>query len=138
MNVVHGISKAFGVEPFWHYIAFYLPNSMTSIYFSVFPGILYHMWYFSGRSKTPYLAYYCLFYLLVFSALAHKEPRFMAPIIPFLFVMSGALLVKLVKSGIFVGTATCLYIMTGVVWTLACLYSITWMSDRSWHAFEMM
>ena len=45
----------------------------------------------------PYLTYYNVFYLFVFSMIKHKELRFLLPIVPFAFIMAGELLEQTIK-----------------------------------------
>lgn len=44
-----------------------------------------------SKGHSPYMTYYCLFYLIFFSMIGHKEERFMLPAFPFLMVMLGEL-----------------------------------------------
>ena len=43
------------------------------------------------------MAYMTLFYIIFFSCVGHKEPRFMLPISPFLFLFAGSVLVDWFK-----------------------------------------
>jgi hypothetical protein len=42
-----------------------------------------------NTKQPPYLVYMCIFYITFFSLLGHKENRFLLPILPFLFLMTG-------------------------------------------------
>ena len=44
--------------------------------------------YFQGRN-SPDLVYLTGFYILFFSLIGHKENRFLLPILPFLFLLTG-------------------------------------------------
>ena len=46
----------------------------------------------TNKGETAYMTYYTVFYLLVFSAIPHKEMRFLLPILPFCFMMIGEML----------------------------------------------
>jgi len=43
------------------------------------------------------MTYYTVFYVLFFSLIAHKEIRFLMPIIPFIMICSGEYLAQLLK-----------------------------------------
>ena len=42
-----------------------------------------------SKKQVPYIAYYTLFYIFVFSLIPHKECRFLVPLIPFLLLLTG-------------------------------------------------
>lgn len=92
MNLYEGLSKYFGTDPFYAYIVLYMPLWFTVAY----PAVIYSFYvYFQdsvSKKQTPYMLYFVGFYLLVFSIIAHKEPRFLTPIAPFIFLMLGYML----------------------------------------------
>jgi len=53
-----------------------------------------HSW---NKKKTPDLMYISVFYIFFFSLIGHKENRFLLPILPFLFLMTGYSIPLLVK-----------------------------------------
>ena len=53
------------------------------------------MW---SKEQTPYIAYYTIFYILVFSLIPHKEARFLVPVIPFLLLLTGEHVASNVKN----------------------------------------
>jgi hypothetical protein len=85
VNVSEGLSKYYGKDPFYFYIVRTLPQFFTVAIPAVFFG------YYSylkdkltiSKDQVPYLAILSLSYLIIFSLIAHKEDRFMLPIIPF-------------------------------------------------------
>mmetsp|Transcript_12943 Transcript_12943/g.9373 ORF Transcript_12943/g.9373 Transcript_12943/m.9373 type:complete len:207 (-) Transcript_12943:137-757(-) len=66
-----------------------MPHIFTVLIPFVYYG--YYLYFTETRRKqqTPYIFYYCAFYLLVFSFIPHKESRFLVPIIPFSCLMLG-------------------------------------------------
>jgi hypothetical protein len=50
-----------------------------------------------SKRESPYLCYFVGFYLLVFSFIAHKEYRFLIPLMPFCFILIGYFLFRKVK-----------------------------------------
>ena len=56
-----------------------------------------------------------VFYLLVFSALAHKEMRFLLPILPFSVIMCATQVVTMRKKYPFVDNLVKLYILAELV-----------------------
>jgi GPI mannosyltransferase 3 len=85
VNVAEGLSKYFGKDPFDFYVYRTLPQFFTVVIPAVYFG------YYSylkdkltiSKDQVPYLAILSLSYLIIFSLIAHKEDRFMLPIIPF-------------------------------------------------------
>ena len=47
-----------------------------------------------NKNKSPEIMYMTVFYVLIFSIIAHKEKRFMLPILAFVFLVLGYLLVR--------------------------------------------
>ena len=98
-NLTEGLSKYFGVHPTYYYFLLILPW-----YFLTAIPALYPAFWVYGRDaytsgRKPYILVVTLTYLIVFSAIAHKEARFLLPIIPFCFLMLGYFLQKVIKSG---------------------------------------
>ena len=99
VNLTEGLSRYFGTEPFQWYIVEVMPKIFTVIFpcliaaFYVYPRDM-----LKSGSQQPYMFYVSSLYLLVFSAIPHKESRFMLPIVPFCFLMIGYFLVKQIKT----------------------------------------
>ncbi len=51
-----------------------------------------------NKNKSPEIMYMTVFYVLIFSIIAHKEKRFMLPILAFVFLVLGYLLVRKARS----------------------------------------
>ncbi len=99
VNLSEGLSKYYGSFPLHFYLFGVLP-----LFFTVaFPAVLFGYYYYIrdnftiSQHQTPYIAILSLFYLFVFSLIAHKEVRFMLPIIPFSALMAGYALKKWAK-----------------------------------------
>ena len=68
------------------YIFNFLPKDIMK---GFYPFMLIGMFkYFKGRN-SPDLVYITAFYILFFSLIGHKENRFLLPILPFLFLLTG-------------------------------------------------
>jgi len=90
VNLLYGLSKFFGEDPWWWYLAVFASTQ----YIVVYPFLLYQTVYGHiktqwSKSETPHLAYYILFYFVFFSVIAHKEARFLLPILPFCILLIG-------------------------------------------------
>lgn len=99
MNIVEGLSKFFGTEPFWYYLFAYAPAIFTVMFPAFILSVWTHLQTMKSKRKPAYLAYYNIFYILVFSAIPHKELRFLLPIVPFAFIMIAELLTQSMKRG---------------------------------------
>jgi GPI mannosyltransferase 3 len=96
VNVVHGLSKYFGEDP-WYW---YLLGSAPKIYTIMYPLVLYansygHFVLQKLKSEPPYLTYYTVFYFAFVSLIAHKEHRFLVPLIPFTLLTTGQVIAAL-------------------------------------------
>ena len=99
VNVVESLSEYFGTDPFFWYLIAFAPAIFHLMYPSVIFATFTHMKTKHNKGETPYLSYYNLFYFAVFSAIPHKELRFLIPIVPFAFLMAGELLAATIKKG---------------------------------------
>ena len=90
VNVLQGLSKYFGDHQFLEYVLNFLPKD---IFKGLFPLMVGGLWCYckdmSAKKLTPDMVYMCLFYIVFFSLLGHKENRFLLPILPFLFLLTG-------------------------------------------------
>ena len=98
MNIIYGLSKFFGEDPPWYY----LTTASLAIFTILYPLVMYTSSYSHfkaqwAKGKVPYMAYFTIFYVLFFSAIRHKEIRFLIPIIPFAILPVGELLASLIK-----------------------------------------
>jgi phosphatidylinositol glycan class B len=98
VNLIEGLSKYFGDDPFYWYILVFLPGCVTVLF--PFALVSYYVYYKDQTSKleVPYICYYVVFYLGVFSLIGHKEIRFLIPILPFTFLMVGYFVFKNIKN----------------------------------------
>ena len=100
-NLTEGLSKYFGTEPVYFYVLIVLPQIFTVAYPSVLGGFIVYpkdqlsKWRAGG--EPPYIFFLAAFYLAVFSLIAHKEHRFLLPIVPFCALMLGYFIAKLIK-----------------------------------------
>ncbi|CDW76889.1 UNKNOWN [Stylonychia lemnae] len=116
VNILEGVSRYFGTEPPYYYVFVFLPLYFTSAYPSLIYAIYNYYKECSQKKQTPYMVYMTLFYVLIFSLIAHKEYRFMQPIIPFCFLMLGYLYANSVKNyGKIVRTLLWLHIIEQLV-----------------------
>uniref|UniRef100_A0A0N5AD87 Mannosyltransferase n=1 Tax=Syphacia muris TaxID=451379 RepID=A0A0N5AD87_9BILA len=85
-NVFEGGSENFGTNPFYWYFSEGLFSVLTVHTFPVILGILLAL----VKRKVSFMPLLvALFYVLFHSFLAHKEHRFLLPVIPFLCLYSG-------------------------------------------------
>jgi phosphatidylinositol glycan class B len=97
-NLAEGLSKYFGTEPPHFYLLAVMPLIFTVAYpASLVAPITYARDALRSKGQPPYMAVFSGFYFLLFSLIAHKEPRFLLPIVPLIFLMVGYLLAKLTK-----------------------------------------
>lgn len=90
VNVVHGLSKYFGEDPWYWYLAAFAPLIYTAIYpIVLYANTLGHMEIQSKKGQPAYLTYYVCFYVFFFSVIPHKEARFLLPLIPFTLLTTG-------------------------------------------------
>ena len=99
MNVIEGLSEFFGTDAWNHYIRKELPSIFMTMYPLMLISNLTHLNTMWNKSKTPYLVYYNIFYIALFSAIPHKEMRFLLPIVPFAFTMIAELLTQMIRKG---------------------------------------
>lgn len=98
VNVVEGLSKYFGDDPWWAYVG----KFFWAQYNVMYPLIIYAVYYYTRESwkqkKSPEMSYMCIFYIIIFSIIPHKEKRFMLPITAFIYLILGYLLVRKIKA----------------------------------------
>ena len=99
-NLAEGLSLYCGSEPKTYYILAVMPLFFLVTYPSVLAGFYTYGKdsLYLGSEKRPYMLYLTATYLLVFSLISHKEPRFLLPIVPFCFLMLGHFLSKNIKT----------------------------------------
>jgi len=98
MNILHGLSKYFGVDPWWMYIT----TAFAAIFILMVPLAYYsiprHFKVQWSKGNSPYMVYYTVFYIIFFSAIPHKEIRFLLPIVPFVIIMIAETLQQNLKN----------------------------------------
>ena len=71
------------------YVAHELPVRLNIF----FPWAVFGLWSFTQRElysrRIPYITIYVATTIIYLSAITHKEPKFLLPIFPLLFLMSG-------------------------------------------------
>ena len=97
-NILDGKSNYFGVESASTYIYHYIPKYIPALVPALIVGLFFYTrdCYIGGRK--PYMLVLCATYLGVFSAINHKEERFMLPIVPFIVLISGYAVEKITKA----------------------------------------
>lgn len=116
VNVVQGISKMFGTEPGLWYISFVFPE-----YFHVaYPLALYALGTGLWTGRNRHMSILVIAYVALFSALGHKERRFMQPVMPFCFLLaadafSSILKQSLAKKTPYVSTVSKLFFLTYLI-----------------------
>jgi len=91
MNILHGLSKYFGEDGPFYYLIVGLPSIFVVIVPAVYLSFFSHIRLQLNLDKSPYLVYYSAFSIFFFSLIAHKEVRFLMPLISFLMLLAGEL-----------------------------------------------
>jgi hypothetical protein len=88
-----------------------------------------HIKYQLSKNQVPYIALYTIFYIFFFSAIKHKEIRFLMPIIPFAtLTIAESIAYNIKLRPKIVSFFVKLYILTEI-YTFFLLNAI---SDRNW------
>ena len=90
-NLKEGLSEYFGASQKIYYIGDSIPEGFWLLYPALCIGCFYHIYKRRSNNESPYLSYAIIFYLIVFSWIPHKEPRFMLPIYSFGVLVGGEL-----------------------------------------------
>ena len=80
MNILHGLSKYFGEDPWYWYVAVIIPFELHMLVPFIPFAMVKHYQNTVRDKKVPYSIYYSVFYVVFFSAVKHKEERFLLPI----------------------------------------------------------
>lgn len=76
--------------PFTDYLTDFLPGQLHFMYpFALFGTCYTHFKLSAAKNEMPYFAIYSIFYFLFFSAIPHKEGRFMLPVTALLMLMAA-------------------------------------------------
>ena len=89
-NVLENKSEFFGTSSWASYIENLMGQMTTLLWPFGYYSMLYGHWRKQlGKGRAPYIAIYCIFTMFVLSLIPHKEDRFLVPIFPFMFIMTG-------------------------------------------------
>ena len=97
VNLLHNLSAYFGTDPWWQYIFVFALAIFRIMWPAMVLSLFNHLRTKQNKKEWPYLTFYNVFYLIVFSVIPHKEMRFLLPILPFAFIMIGELLAQIIK-----------------------------------------
>lgn len=86
VNVMEGRSRIYGVEPWYWYLPFLLRTFGPLLFFALV-----------GARRSPFLGWIAFILLASHSALAHKEPRFLYPMIPIVLTLSALGIAEIVS-----------------------------------------
>ena len=93
------MSKYFGDHGHLIYLLNFMPGD---IFRALYPFALFGAFEYAQTSinigRRPDIFYMTAFYILFFSFIGHKEPRFLLPVLPFIFLMIGHYITYLFKS----------------------------------------
>lgn len=99
VNVLEGMSKYFGDHGHFEYILNFLPaDVLRGLYPFALGGAFNYAIASEKVGRSADMFYMSAFYILFFSFIGHKEPRFLLPILPFIFLMTGHLFKGLLSS----------------------------------------
>lgn len=88
-NIIERVSEDFGVSPTSEYIYSSLPNELNYLCVVTYMAVGYALYESITLKQFNHFLVLTLTYLFVFSKIPHKETRFLLPIFPFLFLMTG-------------------------------------------------
>ena len=89
VNVFAGLSQNFGADPLLKYVNLEIPIRFNIYFPCIVLGIAKYARDTWSKKQTPYLVYYILSILTFLSLISHKEPKFLLPIFPPIFLMIG-------------------------------------------------
>ena len=76
----------------------YVPELFTVVCpFALYANTVGHITTSWSKNQVPYMSYYTIFYVLIFSAIPHKEQRFLLPILPFAALITAEHIEKFIK-----------------------------------------
>lgn len=107
-NILDGLSSTFGADPLWKYLDTELPARLNIFFpIAVYGSYLYFKrsignpgksfytkekgWSCTGKTQgyIPYLFIYVVVILTYLTKITHKEPKFLLPIFPPIFLLIG-------------------------------------------------
>ena len=78
---------------YWLHLVYIFEFLPKDIFRLLFPILIFGLYNFTitnlNKRKSNESIYMCTFYIFFFSLVGHKEPRFLLPITPFLFLITG-------------------------------------------------
>lgn len=89
VNVFDGLSQNFGADPVLKYVNLEIPIRFNIYFPCIVVGMAKYTRDTWNKGQTPYLVYYILSILVFLSMISHKEPKFLLPIFPPIFLMIG-------------------------------------------------
>jgi phosphatidylinositol glycan class B len=82
-NIIHHMADSFGTFPWWYYFRLFLYSGLPPISFILLPLFFIGLW---KNIRHPF-SWICIVFIAGHSLIAHKELRFLFPIIlPFIFL----------------------------------------------------
>eukprot|EP00831_Metopus_contortus_P019573 TRINITY_DN18507_c0_g1_i2.p1 TRINITY_DN18507_c0_g1~~TRINITY_DN18507_c0_g1_i2.p1 ORF type:complete len:302 (-),score=17.72 TRINITY_DN18507_c0_g1_i2:4-909(-) len=94
LNFFSGISKFYGV----HSTLWYITSGIPYLLLTYLPFTAYGLYRLMSREQNVEICYISVVYLTLMSLLAHKEDRFLMPILPYLLMMAGYCLQSIRKA----------------------------------------
>lgn len=121
MNLLHGAADSNGTMPWWAYPGLLAGNIGLPIFLAAAASYLFCFLSPRRWERIDYLLFLpSLLHLLAHSAIAHKETRFMLPIIPLLFYCFGLTADRLLRAGSrFPATAPFFVLMSVALFTFS-------------------
>ena len=92
-NIVENVSAQFGVSPVYYYFTYSFPHFLNLLYPISMSAIAYNIYSTLENRQFPYMPMFWLTYISVFSAIGHKEDRFLLPLMPIIFLLSANFIV---------------------------------------------
>ncbi len=121
-NVVENVASSFGVSP-WYQYAIWAYDSLIESTFLIIPLVCIGAWY------CPRLAFAMATFAVAHSFIGHKEPRFLWPMIPVVFVLVAVGIEHLSRC---LSTQQKKYLVIGLSLTLIASVKFQW-DATDWH-----
>lgn len=89
VNVFEGLSQTFGSDPMGKYILQEIPVRFNVLLPALILGLVHHYKVCRSKNMIPFLLIYIVSIVGFLSLITHKEPKFLLPVFPAMFIVIG-------------------------------------------------